>query len=146
MPGFRLHRLKGDKRNLWSVKVSANWRITFEFEKGDAYILDFGGLSLMETLRNKNRAPSHPGALLRQVVLPELGITQGEFADQLGVSRRTVSEILHERRPITPDMAIRLGKLLGNGAGLWLRMQQALDVWTLEQEGDYTHIQQLKAA
>ncbi len=40
MPGFRLHRLKGDKRNLWSVRVSANWRITFEFEKGDAYILD----------------------------------------------------------------------------------------------------------
>jgi plasmid maintenance system antidote protein VapI len=43
-------------------------------------------------------------------------------------------------------MAIRLGKLLGNGAGLWLRMQQAIDVWTLEQQGDYTNIQQLKAA
>lgn len=40
MPGFRLHRLKGDKRNLWSMRVSANWRITFEFEDGDAYILD----------------------------------------------------------------------------------------------------------
>jgi proteic killer suppression protein len=40
LPGFRLHRLKGDKRNLWSVKVSANWRITFEFENGDAHILD----------------------------------------------------------------------------------------------------------
>jgi hypothetical protein len=35
----------------------------------------------METLRNKNRTPTHPGALLREVVLPELGITQGEFAD-----------------------------------------------------------------
>ena len=100
----------------------------------------------MDTLRNKNRAPSHPGALLRDVVLPELGITQGEFADRLNVSRRTVSEILHERRPVTPDMAIRLGKLLGNGAGFWLRMQQAVDVWTLEQQGNYAHIQQLKAA
>ena len=100
----------------------------------------------MESLRNKNRAPTHPGALLRVVVLPELEITQAEFADRLEVSRRTVSEILHERRSITPDMAIRLGKLLGNGAGLWLRMQQAVDVWTLEQQGNYTHIQQLKAA
>ena len=100
----------------------------------------------MDTLRNKKRAPTHPGALLREVVLPELGITQAEFAERLEVSRRTVSEILHERRPITPDMAIRLGKLLGNGAGLWLRMQQALDVWTLEQQDNYTHIQQLKAA
>jgi addiction module HigA family antidote len=99
----------------------------------------------MESLRNKERSPSHPGALLRDVVLPELGITQGEFADKLGVSRRTVSEILHERRPITPDMAVRLGRLLGNGAGLWLRMQQALDVWTLEREGDYSHIHQLAA-
>ncbi len=40
LPGFRLHRLKGDKRNLWSVRVLANWRITFEFENGDAHILD----------------------------------------------------------------------------------------------------------
>jgi addiction module HigA family antidote len=80
------------------------------------------------------------------VVLPDLGITQGEFADRLGVSRRTVSEILHERRSVTPDMAIRLGKLLGNGAGLWLRMQQAADVWALEQQGDYADIHQLKAA
>ena len=100
----------------------------------------------MKTLRSKARKPTHPGAILREDVLPELGITQGEFADRLGVSRRTVSEILHERRPVTPDMAIRLGKLLGNGAGLWLRMQQALDVWTLEQQGDYAHIHQFKAA
>lgn len=100
----------------------------------------------METLRNMERAPTHPGALLRDVILPDLGLTQGEFADRLGVSRRTVSEILHERRPITPDMAIRLGKLMGNGAGFWLRMQQSVDVWTLEREGDYTHIQQLEAA
>ena len=90
----------------------------------------------MSTLRSKNRAPTHPGKVLREVVLPELEITQGEFADQLGVSRRTVSEILHERRPVTPDMAIRLGKLLGNGAGLWL--QQSVDVWTLERQGDYS--------
>ncbi|HEU0187803.1 MAG TPA: type II toxin-antitoxin system RelE/ParE family toxin [Gallionellaceae bacterium] len=40
LPGFRLHRLKGDKRKQWSVRVSANWRLTFEFEDGDAYILD----------------------------------------------------------------------------------------------------------
>ena len=75
----------------------------------------------MPTLRRKKRAPTHPGALLREVVLPELGITQGEFA-------------------------ARLGRLMGNGAGLWLRMQQAVDVWALEKEGDYAHIQQLKAA
>lgn len=40
LPGLRLHRLKGYKRNLWSMRLSANWRITFEYENGDAYILD----------------------------------------------------------------------------------------------------------
>ena len=40
LPGLRLHRLKGDKRNLWSIKMLGNWRITFEFENGDAHILD----------------------------------------------------------------------------------------------------------
>lgn len=100
---------------------------------------------IVASLANQG-APTHPGALLREVVLPDLGMTQGEFADRLGVSRRTVSEVLHERRPVTPDMAIRLGRLLGNGAGLWLRMQQAVDLWTLERQGDYAHIQQFKAA
>ena len=40
VPGFHLHRLKGDKRNLWSIRVSGNWRITFVFEEGDAHILN----------------------------------------------------------------------------------------------------------
>ncbi len=53
----------------------------------------------MTTLRTKNRKPTHPGETLREDVLPELGITQGEFAKCLRVSRRTISELLHERRP-----------------------------------------------
>ena len=100
----------------------------------------------MDSLRSKTRRPTHPGAILRDDVLPELKLTQAEFADRLGVSRRTVSEILHERRPITPDMAVRLGKLLGNGPGLWLRMQQALDLWDLEQiPARYKHIHPVAA-
>ena len=100
----------------------------------------------MDSLRSKARRPTHPGAILRDDVLPGLKLTQVEFADRLGVSRRTVSEILHERRPITPDMAVRLGKLLGNGPGLWLRMQQALDLWELEQHpARYKHIHPVAA-
>lgn len=85
----------------------------------------------METLRSKTRKPTHPGAILREDVLPELKITQQEFADRLGVSRRTVSEVLHERRPITPGMAIRIGKLLNTTPESWLRIQQTLDLWRL---------------
>ena len=100
------------------------------------------------SLRNPNRKPTHPGAILREDVLPALRMTQTEFAQRLGVSRLTVSEIVNEKRPVSVDMAIRLGKLLGNGAGLWLRLQQALDVWELEQSGGYEGIEpvEVKAA
>jgi addiction module HigA family antidote len=84
------------------------------------------------TLRSKNRRPTHPGAVLREDVLPELKITQGELALRLGVSRRTISEILHERRPMTADMAIRLAHFLDTTPMSWLNMQQVLDVWELE--------------
>lgn len=84
------------------------------------------------TLRAKNRRPTHPGAILREDVLPSLGITQTELADRLGVSRRTVSQILHEHRPLTADMAIRLSHLLGTTPESWLNMQQALDIWDLK--------------
>jgi addiction module HigA family antidote len=88
----------------------------------------------MSSLRAKNRRPTHPGAILREDVLPSLGITQTELADRLAVSRRTVSHILHEHRPLTPDMAIRLAHLLGTTPESWLNMQQALDVWELERK------------
>ena len=89
----------------------------------------------VRTLRDPNRKPTHPGAILREDFLPALRMTQTEFAQGLGVSRLTVTDIVHEKRSVSVDMAIRLGKLLGNGAGLWLRLQQALDVWMLEQSG-----------
>lgn len=41
IPGFRLHPLKGDMQGRWSVTVNANWRLTFEFKNGDAYVLDY---------------------------------------------------------------------------------------------------------
>lgn len=100
----------------------------------------------MKSLRDPRRKPTHPGAILREDVLPELKLTQAEFAERLGVSRRTVSEILHERRPVTADMALRIGKLLGNGPDIWLRMQQAVDLWKLERHpARYKHIQPVAA-
>ena len=102
----------------------------------------------MNSLRDPGRCPTHPGEILREDVLPALAVTQGEFARRLGVSRRTVSELLHERRPITPDMAIRLGRLLGNPPEFWMRMQAACDVWELQRtrESEYGRISPLEQA
>jgi addiction module HigA family antidote len=75
------------------------------------------------------RPPTHPGAILREDVLPALGLTVSGAARQLGVSRQMLHRILACRAPVTPDMAVRLGKFCGNGPGLWLRLQQAFDLW-----------------
>ena len=99
-----------------------------------------------QSLRDPKRRPTHPGTILREDVLPALGMTQKEFATWIGVSRLTVSEILNEKRTITPDMAMRLGKALGNGPQIWLRMQQTLDLWELAQQNKYERIKTLEAA
>lgn len=88
----------------------------------------------MKTLRNPNRRPTHPGAILREDVLPALEMTQTEFAERLGVSRLSVSELLHERRSMSPEMATRVAKLLNTTPESWLRMQEALDLWDVQQK------------
>lgn len=77
-------------------------------------------------------APAHPGELLREDVLPALGLSVSEAARQLGVTRQTLHRILAGTQGITPEMALRLGRFCGNGPGLWLRMQQAHDLWHAE--------------
>lgn len=81
-----------------------------------------------------SRRPTHPGALLREDVLPVLRISVTEAARQLGVTRQTLHRIIAEKTSITPAMAARLGRFCGNGPGLWLRMQQACDLWQAERD------------
>ncbi len=80
------------------------------------------------------RRPTHPGAILREDILPALGLSVSEAARQLRVARQTLHRIMAEKVSITPEMAVRLGRFCGNGPGLWLRMQQACDLWRAERE------------
>jgi len=98
-------------------------------------------------MRNRQRKPTHPGAVLREDVLPALGISQTELANRLGVSRLTVSELLHEKRALSPDLAIRLSRLLDTTPESWLNMQQAVDLWELQHENrrKYNRINRLSA-
>jgi len=78
--------------------------------------------------------PMHPGQLLREEVLPALGRPKTEIARLLGVSRQTLHDIVAEKQPVTPAMALRLGKLCGNGPDLWLNLQKRYDLRRAEQE------------
>src|SRR5277367_2313017 len=79
--------------------------------------------------RNPDRCPTHPGALLRDDVIPATGRTKAEIAQLLGISRQHLYDILEERKPVSPAVAVRLGKLFGDGAAVWVRMQSAYDTW-----------------
>jgi addiction module HigA family antidote len=83
----------------------------------------------MRTLRNPVRRPTHPGEVLRLDVLPALKTGQAAFAAALGVSRLTVSQLLNGERSLSPEMVLRLEKLLATSAPSWRRMQEAVDLW-----------------
>jgi antitoxin HigA-1 len=80
------------------------------------------------------RAPTHPGEVLREDVLPALGKPVAEVARELRISRQTLHAILAETAAVTPAMALRLGKFCGNGPNLWLNMQKARDLWHAERQ------------
>jgi addiction module HigA family antidote len=94
--------------------------------------------------RDPNRCPTHPGALLRDEMIPATGRSKVEIASLIGISRQHLYDILNERKPVSPAVAVRLGKLFGDGAGVWTRMQAAYDTWHAEREEDVSKIPTIK--
>jgi len=82
--------------------------------------------------RPLQRPPVHPGEILREDVFKNIGLSVSEAARRLGVSRQQLHRVLACTHPITTEMALRIGKFAGNGPVLWLRMQQAYDLWYAE--------------
>ena len=80
------------------------------------------------TERHHSIDPVHPGEILREDILPALSISKTAVADALGISRQTLYDILNERQPVTAEMAVRFGKLFGNGAGFWANLQRSHDL------------------
>ncbi|HEY0065601.1 MAG TPA: HigA family addiction module antitoxin [Telluria sp.] len=87
----------------------------------------------MTSQHDPQRRPTHPGAVLREEILPPLGLTQTELAKLLQVSRFSISDLLLEKRALSPAMAVRVASLLNTPPETWLLMQQALDLWELGQ-------------
>lgn len=79
------------------------------------------------------RRPTHPGEMLREDFLPDYDLSVTGLAEALGVSRQSVNELLRERRAVSPEMALRLGKLFGNSPEFWLNAQRAVDLWDAAQ-------------
>lgn len=76
--------------------------------------------------------PSHPGRIIKRDVVPALGGNVSEIARCIGISRTHFYGIMNEKKPITPEVAARMGRYFGNGAALWLGLQQRYDLAMVE--------------
>lgn len=96
--------------------------------------------------RAADRCPTHPGAVLRDDVIPAVDKSKSEIARLLGISRQHLHDILSEAKPMSPEVAVRVGKLFGGGAAPWVRMQAAFDTWHAERSVDVSQIETLQVA
>lgn len=84
--------------------------------------------------RHRDIEPAHPGEFLDEIVIPATGKTKTEIADLLGVSRQTLYDLTKKKQVVTPNLALRLGKLFGDGPEVWLRMQMEHDLWAVRKD------------
>jgi addiction module HigA family antidote len=94
--------------------------------------------------RNPDRCPTHPGALLREDIIPAVGRSKTEIAALLGISRQHLYDIMAERKPVSPETAVRLAKMFGGDPIAWVRMQGAYDAWHAAREVDVSAIPDLR--
>jgi addiction module HigA family antidote len=107
-----------------------------------------------KALQRKVR-PTHPGAVLRNMLEelaadgsdPFSSLTQKELAKRLGVSRRTVNELINERRDMTADTAIRLSRVFKTTPDIWMNLQKAVDLWDAAKsnKNDYAKLRPIAA-
>jgi len=126
--GSFLHPLKGPLKGFWAVRVSGNWRIVFRFENSDAWDVDFVDYHWDLDMKAQ-RAPAHPGGILKRLYLEPMNLSTVELAKAIGVSRKTVSQLINERSAVTPEMALRFSIAFGTTPQLWLNLQQNYDLW-----------------
>ena len=92
----------------------------------------------------KNRRPTHPGAVFEEDFLIPLGITQKEAAERLRISYPRMNEIINGKRTVTPDTALRLGRLTGTEPEFWLNLQQAADPWDAMHSEEAVELREIK--
>ena len=125
LPGYQLHQLKGKLAGRWAVRVSRNWRATFRFVSENVTDVNLVDYHWEEKMPMRN--PPHPGLCVLHDCLEPLGLSVAEGARRLGVSQKELSGIVNCRSAISKDMALRLDRAFGGGAGIWRRSQETYD-------------------
>lgn len=90
--------------------------------------------------RIRRRPPTHPGRILKELYLTPLNITTVKLSGSIGVSRKAISQIINEKKSVTPEMALRLSYAFPNtSAEFWLNLQKNYDLWLARMKGTELH-------
>ena len=126
-PGNRLEQLKGNRSGQHSIRVNRQYRICFTWTENG--LIDVEVTKRYESIRNetmsktKDIAPVHPGEILKLDFLGPMGITEYRLAKDIHVPQRRINEIIHLRRGISTDTALRLARYFGTSEELWVNLQ-----------------------
>lgn len=91
----------------------------------------------------KNR-PTPPGEFIKEDILKELGITQVQLADSLGVSYQTLNQVINEKNRLTADMALRLSRFTQTSPEMWLNLQFAVELWDAYHDHETAKIDKIR--
>jgi addiction module HigA family antidote len=128
IPGFRTHPLEADLAGHGSIWVNGKLADHVQVHRQRCRTRRLPGPPLREVNTMVMKNPVHPGEILRQDVLADLGLSVGEAASRLGISRVTLSRVLHGHARISPNLAVRLEEAGVGTARAWLAMQSAHDL------------------
>ena len=128
-PGNRLERLKGDRAGQYSIRINDQWRVCFRFEGGNAYDVELVDYH-EEVKRMTKLPPVHPGEVLLEEFLAPVGLSQYRLAKDISVPPRRINEIVHGKRAVTADTALRLARYFGTTPRFWLNLQGQYDLDT----------------
>lgn len=81
-----------------------------------------------------SRQPTHPGEILKEDVFPALKLNAARAARVLDISRQYMGDILNGKKPMTPLLCLKIGKLVGNEPEMWMNMQARYNLWEVAQD------------
>jgi addiction module HigA family antidote len=159
----RLEALKGDPKGQWSIRVNDQWRICFKWRNGDASTwssrtttgeetmikredLEAGREKLAGVTTGKRLPSVHLGEILNKEFLRPLDVSQYRLSKAIGVHPRRVNQIVHGKRGISADTALRLSKFFGTTAGFRMNLQSAYDLERARAPVNVDQIPTLQAA
>lgn len=127
-PGNHFERLSGDRRGQYSIRINQQWRFCCRWSQGDAHDVEIVDDHEESDMGSRKLQPIHPGEVLLEEFLRPLGVSQYRLAKDIKVSPRRINEIVHGKRSITADTALRLARFFGTSERFWMNLQVRHDL------------------